>query len=74
MANILRPAVGGHHKTMRLRTDELEAIVSFAKAHQLTWNGAVRELIRTHPRIQLPSLMDGMTTPTPSPQSNAHRN
>lgn len=62
MASVLRSIVGRHQKTMRLRTEELEAIVAFADANHLTWNGAVRELIRTHPSIKLPSLMDEQTT------------
>lgn len=54
--------IASHQKTMRLRTEELDAVMAYANARNLTWNGAVRELIRTHPAVKLPPLSIQPTT------------
>ena len=42
---------------MALHTDTYVQLGAFAQQHQLTWSGAIHELVRTHPAIGLPSLL-----------------
>jgi hypothetical protein len=40
-----------------LHTDTYLRLRAFAQQHNLTWSGAIHELLRTHPLIALPSLL-----------------
>lgn len=44
-------------KCINIRPDEFAAVNRFAKEHGVAWNAALRELLRTHPRINLPSIL-----------------
>jgi hypothetical protein len=50
----LRPTYGAHHISVKIRTDEYEAVQAYADRLQLSFSGALRELIRSHPMVQLP--------------------
>jgi hypothetical protein len=52
----LRPLHGSHPVSMKLRTEEFEAVQAYAARRQLSFSGAVRELIRSHPLVQLPPI------------------
>lgn len=60
----LRPLHGSHPVSMKLRTEEFKEIQVYAAARQLSFSGAIRELIRSHPLIQLPPIK--RSTPTAS--------
>lgn len=49
----LRPLYGSHPVSMKLRTEEFNAIQDYADRRQLSFSGAIRELVRSHPLIQL---------------------
>ncbi len=53
----LRLPLGRHKKCVALHTDTYVQLGAFAQQHQLTWSGAIHELVRTHPAIGLPSLL-----------------
>lgn len=53
----LRMPLGRHKKCVALHTDTYLRLRAFAQQHQLTWSGAIHELLRTHPAIGLPSLL-----------------
>lgn len=53
----LRLPLGRHKKCVALHTDTYLQLGAFAQQHQLTWSGAIHELVRTHPAIGLPSLL-----------------
>ncbi len=53
----LRLPLGRHKKCVALHTDTYLQLGSFAQLHQLTWSGAIHELVRTHPAIGLSSLL-----------------
>ena len=53
----LRLPLGRHKKCVALHTDTYVQLGAFAQLHQLTWSGAIHELVRTHPAIGLPSLL-----------------
>ena len=42
---------------MALHSDTYQQLGAFARQHELTWSGAIHELVRTHPAIGLPSLL-----------------
>lgn len=44
-------------KCIAIRANEFAAVNQFAKDHGVAFNAALRELIRTHPRISLPSIL-----------------
>lgn len=53
----LRLPLGRHKKCVALHTDTYVQLGAFAQLHQLTWSGAIHELVRTHPAIGLSSLL-----------------
>lgn len=53
----LRQQFGRHRKAVALHTDTYLRMRAFAQQHNLTWSGAIHELLRTHPLIALPSLL-----------------
>lgn len=53
----LRQRFGRHRKAVALHTDTYLRLRAFAEQHNLTWSGAIHELLRTHPLIALPSLL-----------------
>lgn len=53
----LRLPLGRHKKCVALHTDTYLQLGAFAQLHQLTWSGAIHELVRTHPAIGLSSLL-----------------
>lgn len=53
----LRLPLGRHKKGVALHTDTYERLRAFAQQHDLSWSGAIHELLRTHPAIGLPSLL-----------------
>jgi hypothetical protein len=53
----LRRPLGRHKKAVALHTDTYLSLRSYAERHNLTWSGAIHELLRTHPLIDLPSLL-----------------
>ena len=53
----LRQQFGRHRKAVALHTDTYLRLKTFAQQHNLTWSGAIHELLRTHPLIALPSLL-----------------
>jgi hypothetical protein len=53
----LRLPLGRHKKCVALHTDTYVQLGAFAQQHQLTWSGAIHELVRTHPAIGLSSLL-----------------
>lgn len=58
----LRPVHGSHPVSMKIRTEEYNAITGYADQRSLSFSGAVRELIRSHPMIQLPPIHELSTT------------
>ena len=53
----LRLPLGRHKKCVALHTDTYLKLRAFAQQHDLSWSGAIHELLRTHPLIALPSLL-----------------
>ena len=53
----LRLPLGRHKKSLALHTDTYLNLRAFAQQHDLSWSGAIHELLRTHPLIALPSLL-----------------
>lgn len=53
----LRRPLGRHKKCVALHSDTYQQLGAFARQHELTWSGAIHELVRTHPAIGLPSLL-----------------
>jgi hypothetical protein len=53
----LRLPLGRHKKCVVLHTDTYLKLRAFAQQHDLSWSGAIHELLRTHPLIALPSLL-----------------
>lgn len=53
----LRHPLGRHKKAVALHTDTYLRLRAYAQQHNLTWSGAIHELLRTHPLIDLPSLL-----------------
>ena len=53
----LRLPLGRHKKCVALHTDTYLKLRAFAQQHDLSWSGAIHELLRTHPLIDLPSLL-----------------
>jgi hypothetical protein len=53
----LRRPLGRHKKAVALHTDTYLRLRAYAQQHNLTWSGAIHELLRTHPLINLPSLL-----------------
>jgi hypothetical protein len=43
--------------TSKMRIDEFRAVERYAQQRQITISGAIRELIRTHPAIQMGSVL-----------------
>jgi hypothetical protein len=63
----LRLPLGRHKKCVALHTDTYVQLGAFAQQHQLTWSGAIHELVRTHPAIGLPSLLQARQAAALSP-------
>lgn len=61
----LRQQFGRHRKAVALHTDTYLRLRAFAQQHNLTWSGAIHELLRTHPLIALPSLLHSQQVPYP---------
>ena len=53
----LRQRIGNHKKTITMNNDTFVRVDAFARLHNITWSGALHELVRTHPLIGLPSLL-----------------
>ena len=53
----LRLPLGRHKKCVALHTDTYLRLRAYAQQHDLSWSGAIHELLRTHPAIALPSLL-----------------
>ena len=53
----LRQRIGNLKKTIAMNNDTFERVDAFARRHNITWSGALHELVRTHPLIGLPSLL-----------------
>ena len=53
----LRQRIGNHKNTIAMNHDPFERVDAFARRHNITWSGALHELVRTHPLIGLPSLL-----------------
>ncbi|MEI7664965.1 MAG: hypothetical protein WCI65_02815 [Synechococcaceae cyanobacterium ELA263] len=53
----LRQRIGNHKKTITMNNDTFTRVDAFARRHNITWSGALHELVRTHPLIGLPSLL-----------------
>ena len=53
----LRQRIGSHKKTIAMNNDTFVRVDAFARLHNITWSGALHELVRTHPLIGLPSLL-----------------
>lgn len=51
---------------MKIRTDEYEAVRAYADRSQLSFSGALRELIRSHPMVQLPPIQRPTSTTSPA--------
>ena len=47
----LRQRIGNHKKTIAMNNDTFERVDAFARRHNITWSGALHELMRTHPLI-----------------------
>lgn len=54
----LRQRTGNHKKTITMNNDTYERVNAFARRHNISWSGALHELVRTHPLIGLPSLLE----------------
>ena len=53
----LRQRIGNHKKTITMNNDTFERVSAFARRHNISWSGALHELVLTHPLIGLPSLL-----------------
>ena len=53
----LRQRISNHKKTIAMNNDTFVRVDAFARLHNITWSGALHELVRTHPLIGLPSLL-----------------
>ena len=53
----LRQRIGNHKKTITMNNDTYLRVNAFARRHNISWSGALHELVRTHPLIGLPSLL-----------------
>lgn len=53
----LRLPLGRHKKCVALHTDTYLKLLAFAQQHELSWSGAIHELLRTHPAMGLSSLL-----------------
>ena len=53
----LRQRIGNHKKTITMNNDTYLRVSAFARRHNISWSGALHELVRTHPLIGLPSLL-----------------
>ena len=53
----LRLPLGRLKKCVALHNDTYQKLRAFAQQHELSWSGAIHELLRTHPAIELPSLL-----------------
>jgi hypothetical protein len=62
----LRRPLGRHKKAVALHTDTYLRLRAYAQQHNLTWSGAIHELLRTHPLINLPSLLAAQQASQPS--------
>ena len=62
----LRRPLGRHKKAVALHTDTYLRLRAYAQQHNLTWSGAIHELLRTHPLIDLPSLLAAQQASQPS--------
>lgn len=62
----LRLPLGRHKKAVALHTDTYLRLRAYAQQHDLTWSGAIHELLRTHPLINLPSLLAAQQASQPS--------
>lgn len=65
----LRRPLGRHKKAVALHTDTYLRVRAYAQQHNLTWSGAIHELLRTHPLIDLPSLLAAQREGHPSAES-----
>jgi hypothetical protein len=65
----LRRPLGRHKKCVALHTDTYLKLRAYAHQHDLTWSGAIHELLRTHPLIALPSLLHARQAATVHPES-----
>jgi len=65
----LRQPLGRHKKAVALHTDTYLRLRAYAQQHNLTWSGAIHELLRTHPLINLPSLLAAQQGVHPSAES-----
>ena len=65
----LRRPLGRHKKAVALHTDTYLRLRAYAQQHNLTWSGAIHELLRTHPLINLPSLLATQQEGHPSTES-----
>lgn len=65
----LRRPLGRHKKAVALHTDTYLRLRAYAQQHNLTWSGAIHELLRTHPLINLPSLLAAQQGGHPSAES-----
>ena len=65
----LRRPLGRHKKAVALHTDTYLRLRAYAQQHNLTWSGAIHELLRTHPLIDLPSLLAAQQASHPSADS-----
>ncbi len=60
----LRLPLGRHKKCVALHTDTYLQLRAYAQQHELSWSGAIHELLRTHPAIGLPSLLQARQAAT----------
>lgn len=60
----LRLPLGRHKKCVALHTETYLRLGAYAQQHELTWSGAIHELVRTHPAIGLPSLLQARQAAT----------
>lgn len=65
----LRHPLGRHKKAVALHTDTYLRLRAYAQQQNLTWSGAIHELLRTHPLINLPSLLAAQEVVHPSAES-----
>lgn len=60
----LRLPLGRHKKCVALHNDTHAKLRAFAQQYDLSWSGAIHELLRTHPAIGLPSLLQARQAAT----------
>ena len=65
----LRLPLGRHKKCVALHNDTYLQLRAFAQQHELSWSGAIHELLRTHPAIALPSLLQARRAAAHVPSS-----